>query len=298
VVSLAIVADHFELSVKDTGTGIPEGELPKVFERFHRVQGAPGRSIEGTGIGLALVRELVRQHAGTVRVDSVLGKGSNFVVSIPRGKSHLAEERVLPTSRPVAAPLGLEPFLLDAAHWGVPRGVNPMPAGAAGVAASSGHRSEARVLVAEDNPDMREYLVRLLESRWTVEAVGNGRQALESAVRRPPDLVLSDAMMPELDGVSLLRALRNSANTSTIPVVILSARAGEDAVVTGLDTGADDYVVKPFSARELLSRVATHLELARLRNTVATAVNELAETRAVLRDELSHRQPAAGPRPH
>jgi signal transduction histidine kinase/CheY-like chemotaxis protein len=302
-VTLAIVRDRFELSVKDTGSGIPQAELTKVFERFHRVQGVAGRSFEGSGIGLALVQELVRQHAGSVRVDSVLGRGSNFVVSIPRGKSHLPEQRVFPGRGLSESPLNADAFLFEAAHWGVPPGGSLAPAATSSALAStaSGHPfvspSEGRVLVAEDNADMRDYLARLLASRWTVEAVANGRQALELALSRPPDLVLSDAMMPEMDGVSLLKALRKNAKTRTIPVVMLSARAGEEAVVAGLDTGADDYIVKPFSARELISRVATHLELARLRQSVATTANELAETRAALRDELAHRQ-AGGHGPH
>jgi signal transduction histidine kinase/CheY-like chemotaxis protein len=293
-VTLGMVDDDFELSVKDTGTGIPEDELAKVFERFHRVQGATGRSIEGTGIGLALVRELVRQHGGSVRVHSILGEGSTFVVKIPRGKSHLPGERIFPSSGAAPSSFIQESFLFEAAHWNLPPGVSPLPpAPGQDLAASSAqvsHRNAARVLVAEDNADMREYLVRLLSTRWTVEAVGNGKQALESALRRPPDLILTDAMMPVMDGVRLVRALRNNVKTTTIPVVMLSARAGEEAVVAGLDTGADDYIVKPFSARELISRVATHLDLARLRHNVATTAYELAHTQAALHDELARKR--------
>jgi signal transduction histidine kinase/CheY-like chemotaxis protein len=289
-VTLAIVDGHFELSVKDTGTGIPEDALPKVFERFYRVQGAPGRSIEGTGIGLALVQELVRQHGGSVRVHSVVGAGSTFVVRIPRGKSHLPRGRVFPSTG--AAPLARsqESFLFEAAHWNLPPGISLLPPASAPASGPASQRTKVRVLVAEDNADMREYLMRLLSSRWTVEAVGNGHQAFESALSRPPDLIVTDAMMPVMDGVELVRALRSNLETSTIPVVMLSARAGEESVVAGLDTGADDYVVKPFSARELISRVATHLELARLRHNVATAAYELAQTRAALRDELARKQ--------
>jgi light-regulated signal transduction histidine kinase (bacteriophytochrome) len=145
------------------------------------------------------------------------------------------------------------------------------------------------VLIADDNADMREYLTRLLSARWSVEVVGDGQAALEAALRRPPDLVLSDVMMPRLDGVALLRALRADPKTRTVPVVLLSARAGEEAVVGGLETGADDYLVKPFSARELTSRVATHLELARLRRRATEAATELAETRAALLEDLDRK---------
>jgi signal transduction histidine kinase/CheY-like chemotaxis protein len=290
-VRLAIAGDHFQLSVKDTGAGIPEHELPKIFERFHRVQGVAGRSFEGTGIGLALVQELVRQHIGSIRVESVVGKGSNFVVSIPRGKSHLPPQRVF-VSNAVLAPPSAEPFLLEASHWTLPPDVHLAPVSAQRSASPSAfaHGTEGGVLVVEDNADMREYLVRLLAPRWNVEAVGNGKQAFESAVRRRPALIVTDAMMPVMDGASLLRAIRNNAATNTIPVIMLSARAGEEAVVAGLDTGADDYVVKPFSARELISRVATHLELSRLRQNVATTTLELAATRAELRDELASKR--------
>src|SRR5207244_714922 len=137
-------------------------------------------------------------------------------------------------------------------------------------------------LVADDNSDMREYLVRLLAPRWAVEVVADGEAALASSLERPPDLILSDVMMPRMDGVALLRALRADPRTNTIPVVLLSARAGEEAVVAGLETGADDYLVKPFSARELVSRVATHLEMVRVRRVATDVANELAATRATL----------------
>jgi light-regulated signal transduction histidine kinase (bacteriophytochrome) len=145
------------------------------------------------------------------------------------------------------------------------------------------------VLVADDNPDMRAYLVRLLSAHWSVEAVEDGRAALESALARAPDLVLSDVMMPRMDGVNLVRALRAEAATKTLPVILLSARAGEEAVVGGLETGADDYLVKPFSARELVSRVGTHLEMARVRRAAIDAANELATTRAALLADLERK---------
>jgi signal transduction histidine kinase len=286
---------HVELSVKDTGTGIPAEELPKVFDRFHRVAGAQGRSFEGSGIGLALVQELVRQHGGSVRVESIVGEGSTFVVSIPTGSDHLPKDRVTVAGELEAELTGAAPFLLEATHWIAGGRVAPTdavsPGGQAGSAsaAPSSRTSYARVLVADDNADMREYLVRLLASRWTVEAVGDGRAAFESAVERPPDLILSDVMMPRMAGVGLLRALRANAKTSTIPVLLLSARAGEDAILSGLETGADDYLVKPFSARELLSRVGTHLEIARVRRVATEAATELAETRAALLEDLTRK---------
>jgi signal transduction histidine kinase len=278
-----------ELSVSDTGTGIPPEELPKIFDRFHRVEGARGRSFEGTGIGLALVQELVKHHGGSVRVDSVVGKGSTFSVTIPRGEAHLPKDRVALAGPRLAGTAGAAPWLLEAEHW-----VRQPPVDAAAAreqAADLGPRSgsQARVLVADDNVDMRAYLVQLLASRWSVQAVENGAAALEAALREPPDLVLSDVMMPKMDGVELLRALRAEASTRMIPFILLSARAGEEAVVTGLDTGADDYLVKPFSARELLSRVETHLKMARVRRAAEEAARELAETRAAMLEDVERR---------
>jgi signal transduction histidine kinase len=293
---LNAVDGNVELSVKDTGTGIAAEELPKIFDRFYRVQGAQGRTFEGTGIGLALVQELVRLHGGSVQVTSVVGEGTTFVVAIPRGSDHLPKDRVSHHGALTMETLGPAPFVLEARQWGMRGGVNATKGGPAGHRALSAAKAlpvvqnrESRVLVADDNADMREYLVRLLESRWTVEAVEDGQAALELALQRPPDLILSDVMMPRMDGVGLLRALRANVKTSTIPVVLLSARAGEDAMVSGLETGADDYLVKPFSARELLSRVGTHLEMARLRRTAVEAATELAETRAELLEDLDRK---------
>jgi signal transduction histidine kinase len=252
---------EIRLSVSDTGTGIPSHELPKIFERFHRVEGARGRSFEGTGIGLALVHELAKQHGGSVRVDSTVGKGTTFLVTIPR-RAEPSGDRPATSSDVIGARTAS--YALEAAHWG---------AGGSIAAAASGASlppvARARVLVADDNADMREYLVRLLSPRWAVETAEDGQAALEACLRQPPDLVLSDVMMPRMDGVGLLGALRANPKTSTVPIVLLSARAGEEAIVGGFETGADDYLVKPFAARELLARVQTHLAMATLRRAWA-----------------------------
>src|SRR5258708_15417878 len=137
--------------------------------------------------------------------------------------------------------------------------------------ATQGRTGHARILVADDNADMRAYLTHILGERWQVEAVADGAAALAAALARPPDLIVADVMMPGLDGVALLRALRADPVTRVIPVLMLSARAGEEATVEGLDAGADDYLTKPFAARELLARVRTHLALASARGEVARA---------------------------
>jgi signal transduction histidine kinase len=274
--------DHVEFSVRDTGTGIPEPELPRMFERFHRVAGARGRSFEGSGIGLSLVHELVRLHGGSVRVASELGRGTTFVVSIPTGSAHLPADRVLSTVLPAtggAAAVAAQ--VLEAKQWIQPVG-EPAAAGDLGEAEPihaplGGVRG--RLVVADDNADMRRYLGRLLAPYWDLTFAANGKEALEAAVAMPPDLVLSDVMMPEMDGVALLAALRADERTKTVPVILVSARAGEEARLAGLETGADDYLVKPFAAREVVTRVRTHVEMARVRKL---AYEELKRTQAQL----------------
>ncbi|WP_437281553.1 ATP-binding protein [Sorangium sp. So ce375] len=274
-VSLRAYPDHVELAVRDTGTGIPADELPRIFERFHRVHGARSRSIEGTGIGLSLVQELVRAQGGSLRASSVVGQGSTFTVTLPRGRAHLAQERIASAAAQAPSAASAHLHVIEASQWSSQGRGGEAPGGPEARAAAPGQRpredGEGRILVADDNADMREYLVHLLTPRWRVEVASDGRAALEAALARPPDLVVSDVMMPELDGVSLLRELRADPRTSMVPVVLVSARAGEDAVVEGLDTGADDYLVKPFSPRELLARVRTQIEMARMRRRAVEA---------------------------
>jgi PAS domain S-box-containing protein len=256
--------DHVELLVSDTGIGIPEHELPRVFERFHRVEGAHGRSFEGTGIGLALVQEVVHLHGGSVRVDSVLGRGSTFTVSIPLGSAHLPQDQIASPRDAAGAGSGGDatPLLLEASQW--------LPA-TAPAAVDAPPTARERILVVDDNADMRSYIASLLRPHWTVETVADGEAALASVKAAAPNLVLSDVMMPRMDGFALLRALRASPATRGIPVILLSARAGEEAVVDGLERGADDYLLKPFSARELLTRVRAHFDAARVRTSALRA---------------------------
>jgi signal transduction histidine kinase len=274
-VSLTWCDGHAELRVRDTGTGIPEDELPRIFERFHRVENARGRSFEGTGIGLALVHDLVKLHGGSVRITSAEGKGTTFIVTIPGGTAHLPPDQVTDKADMSRQELhGASPYLLEASQWVSRRddrvGQVPPSAGksAAPVASESSSASAeaGRILVVDDNADMRDYLGRLLRPYWQVEVVGDGLAAVASATAHPPDLILSDVMMPGLDGFGLVRELRANSQTSTIPVVLLSARAGEESVLEGLDHGADDYLAKPFTTPELMARVRTHLTMARARN--------------------------------
>jgi signal transduction histidine kinase len=255
------------LDVADTGCGIPEKELPHVFERFHRVAGAIGRTHEGTGIGLALVRELVELHGGRVSVESRVGHGSTFRVAIPKGFSHLPPAAVSQTPCDAHADVDAVAHAADMAAWFASDAATAVvPGPASDGSEPPGTIARARVLVVDDNPDLRAYIANLLAPTYTVVTAVDGVEALETIRVDPPDLVLSDVMMPRLDGVGLVRELRADPRTHTIPVILVSARAGEESAVEGLDVGSDDYLVKPFSARELLARVRTHLTLSRARH--------------------------------
>ena len=282
-VELADRGASVELAVRDTGIGIPPEELERVFDRFHRIENVRARTHEGSGIGLALVQELVRLHGGSVRVDSTPGRGSVFTVTVPRGVAHLPAERV--ASAPSGAgPAGIgELFLEEALGW-LPD-VEPTVEDAA-APRDDAPAGSARILVADDNADMREYVSRLLRTRWQVEAVADGATALTALRARPPALVLADVMMPGLDGFALLRAVREDPAIRDTPVVLLSARAGEESRIEGLEAGADDYVTKPFSARELLARVESTLRLRELRERAE------AERRSLLNLEQAARREA------
>ncbi len=258
-----------ELRVVDTGVGIPARELPRMFDRFHRVEVPEARTYEGSGIGLALVKELVQLHGGHITVTSQEGAGTAFTVSIPMGRAHLPADRIgAGHAAGGAAPAArAEPFVQEALRW-----MDGSGSDGQGVAEQSRRPLpaedepwDARVLIADDNADMREYLARLLGQHWHVETASDGVRALEAAQRRRPDLILTDVMMPKLDGFGLLRELRRQPLLAETPVILLSARAGEESRVEGLEAGADDYLVKPFAAKELLARVRSHLEGARLR---------------------------------
>ncbi|MEU9830937.1 SpoIIE family protein phosphatase [Streptosporangium sp. NPDC048047] len=297
--------EHALVTVTDTGAGIPAEELPGLFERFYRVPGAPSRSHEGVGIGLALVRELVAMHGGRIEVTSRVGAGTTFAISLPYGSAHLPPEQVAEAATPYemepvdawppppepgapfpvapAAPVVLpdrrgpdgrdatdDPLPDDADHPLPGNADHPLPDGVDGP-------PPGRIVVADDNDDMRDYLVRLLRPYWTVTAVADGAAALEAARTWAPDLVVSDVMMPGMDGLELVRRLRADPATRTVPIVLLSARGSREEAFAGLAAGADEYLVKPFPARELLGRVRGILRLAEARSRHNRRLRELTE---------------------
>jgi signal transduction histidine kinase/DNA-binding response OmpR family regulator len=270
-VSLRQNGERIALAVRDSGTGIAAAELPHVFERFRRIEGARSRTHEGTGIGLALVQELVKLHGGEIGVESVEGQGSTFTVSIPCGKAHLPAERIGGEQTLASTAAGAEPYVEEALRWlpgpGSPPVMLPDHEPAPRRFASPAQpATPERIVWADDNADMREYVRRLLSTRYEVIAVADGEAALAAVRAHRPDLVLADVMMPKLDGLGLVRALRAQPDTRALPVILLSARAGEDSRIEGMDAGADDYLHKPFTARELLARISARLELGQLQS--------------------------------
>jgi PAS domain S-box-containing protein len=260
------------LTVKDTGVGIPAEELPRMFERFHRVPNVVGRTHEGTGIGLSLVNELVKLHGGTITVDSAPDKGSTFTVIIPTGKSHLPATQVGDSTKKNLSSVYSGAFIKEAESLLESNSINQgddkfelddilyssQPNG-------EGTTKEADILIVDDNADMRTYLQHLLQVHFNVRTAENGKVALEKVAKQRPDLILSDIMMPVMDGKQMIRELKLTPQMARIPVILLSARAGEEARIDGLEAGADDYMVKPFSAKELLSKIKSQIAIARTR---------------------------------
>ena len=292
-VTLKPVDDTVELRVRDTGVGIPEEQRERVFERFHRIESVAARTHEGTGIGLALVQELVKLHGGSVRVETALGIGSTFTVTIPRGSAHLPPERIDVTRSLTSTGIRPQAYVEDALRW-----LPHAPTAAAQVAMSAERPSltlshepapgvdPELIVLADDNADMRDYLADLLGGRYEVHPVADGLEAMEAARQLRPALVLADVMMPRLDGFGLLRGIRDDPTLCSTPVILLSARAGEESRLEGLQADADDYLVKPFTGRELLARVSTHVNMARLRRVTAEREERLRNEAELERQKL------------
>ena len=283
-VRLETIGDDAVLSVEDTGIGIAPDDLGRIFDRFHRIENARARSAEGTGIGLALVAELVALHGGAVTATSAVEVGSTFVVRLPRGRTHLPADHV---SDEAASPglTELEPFVTETLGWldgGAPVGGTPDDDEDGERPVDSGDSRTAEVLVVDDNADMRSYVTRVLDRRFRTRAAGNGAEALAAIAERRPDLVVSDIMMPEVDGYELVRRLRADERHADLPVMLLTAQAGSRSELRGVNVGADDYLVKPFSADELLARVDARLAATkdrRLRQSLSGLAERLLRSR-------------------
>lgn len=241
-----------EIIVADTGIGIPEEKLERVFDRFYQVDSSSTRAKSGTGIGLSLTKELVELHRGYIHVQSKVGEGSTFVVGLPVGSGKYAPGEIAepaPGADSAGGPF-MAPVEEGMEEGGSPEGVR-------------GPASAPIVLIVEDNAELRRYVREYLESVYRVAEAADGVEALDRAVALVPDLVITDIMMPRMDGVELCRRLKSDERTSHIPLILLTARASGESKVEALETGADDYIVKPFDARELMVRVRNLIETRR-----------------------------------
>lgn len=262
---------HVMFSITDTGVGIAEKHISQIFDRFHRVQGPKARTYEGTGIGLSLVKKLVEIHHGEIGVSSELGQGTHFYIMIPKGKEHLPADKIAVAddgwqhyNRSGSFIATIQPWKETDSQFDV----SDFYAETTILPSSISHtdqKERPHILVADDNSDMREYLTRLLSPHFQVSAVEHGLQALAFLEKNKIDLVLSDIMMPEMDGLTLLSTLKSDPTYRHLPFTLLSARAGEEARVEGLQQGADDYLTKPFLGRELIARIEARIEISRLR---------------------------------
>ncbi len=236
-----------EITISDSGIGIPASEIDKIFNRFYQVDPTHTREHEGSGIGLALTKELVEVHKGTITVQSKEGEGSTFIVQLPIGKKDDYSSESIDLSQ--------EKELERVALLDVARSVDSTKF----VADAEGDQRPL-ILIVEDNTDMRHHIrTRLGDDYRTLEAV-NGVDGVEKAIEAIPDLVISDVMMPKMDGNTLCRTLKQDEKTSHIPIILLTAKAGSESKIEGLETGADDYLIKPFDAKELRVRIKNLIE--------------------------------------
>lgn len=235
------------ISVRDTGIGIPDNQLNHVFDRFYQVDNSQTRSYEGSGIGMALAKELVELHHGTISVESKEGKGSTFTVRLPLDKGYLGQEEII------------EPGELKKEEKASQEIISEGKFEAIGmIEVVNGTRPV--LLIVEDNTDMRNYISKTLSDSYQIIEAGNGREGVEKAGEFLPDLIISDIMMPEMDGYKLCELIKTKEITSHIPVILLTAKADQQSRLTGLERHADDYLLKPFDADELKLIVRNRIE--------------------------------------
>jgi signal transduction histidine kinase/CheY-like chemotaxis protein len=239
------VSEDCRIRVTDTGIGIAQDDLNRLGERFFRADTARGRSVEGTGIGLSLVRGLVKLQRGTLQIDSEPDHGTTVTIRVPRSTGDTPVDH---------APAGLDdnPYVIEAGQW----------LASAPIDGASGDDGRQLVLIADDNADMRAHLERVLSVLWRTVSVADGEAALDTARELRPAAVVTDVMMPRLDGFSLVAAIRADPELAATPVVMLSARAGAEAVRDGYAGGADDYLPKPFRSDELVNRLSARISAA------------------------------------
>jgi signal transduction histidine kinase/DNA-binding NarL/FixJ family response regulator len=260
-------AGVLDISVSDTGPGIPREQLSYIFDRFYQSDSTSEHHRKGSGIGLSIAQEIIELHQGKINVHSHEGKGTEFIIRLPMGSAHLSPEQIVVRAEP-ATPKKIPGELL------VPQAQDRKVAVEAddttGAAPEMGTGStdplqpdKEIILVIEDSDDVKEYIKSSLEPQYKVVEASGGSEGLQKAKEIIPDLIISDVMMPGFDGYRLCRELKNCIDTSHIPIILLTARAAEDSIVKGLETGADDYITKPFSTKILSARIKNLIDLRR-----------------------------------
>lgn len=238
-----------QIKIRDTGIGIPGSELPKLFDRFYQVDSSHTREQEGTGIGLALTEELVHLHKGSIKVDSKEGEWTEVTVEIPLGREHLTDEEIL------------EPLETVEEKEGILEEDYPIPAMREEGFVDDIIIDKTIILIVEDNADVREYIKDSISDEYHVVEAVNGEQGVKKAVRYIPDLIISDVMMPKMDGYELTKQIKLDEKTSHIPVILLTAKSSKENIFEGLETGADAYLTKPFEIKELQIRIKNLIEV-------------------------------------
>jgi signal transduction histidine kinase/DNA-binding response OmpR family regulator len=265
--SYSPIPGFLEISVSDTGVGIPKEKLEHIFDRFYQVEGSTsdlrGHDYKGTGIGLALAKELVDLHHGRIDVHSSEGKGTEFIIRLPMGKEHLKPVEIVELPE---TPSGLKKPGKIPARYMTEEGENEeKPTEAYEDKKDIDKEQEAQeknvILVVEDNADVRKYIRGPLEPFYTVVEAVNGREGIHMAKEIIPDLVISDIMMPEADGYELCRELKTDIKTSHVPIILLTAKASAESIIEGLEIGADDYITKPFNTKILIARIKNLIDL-------------------------------------
>jgi len=258
-----------EISIFNSGAGIPTNELDKIFNRFYQVDESYAKDSEGSGIGLALTKELVEAHHGEIRVESELNKGTTFLVWLPIGRENFKAEEIvdeLPKEKRILdiplSPLDevVDPSIMEVQESLPDEDVLADITVQEPVTKSQASKSAPLLLIVEDNPDVTSYISSFLEKDYRIITSENGKEGLKMTLDKFPDLIISDVMMPVMDGIELCRKLKSDERTSHIPVILLTAKVDMDSKIEGLEFGADDYVTKPFEARELHARVKNLIE--------------------------------------
>jgi CheY-like chemotaxis protein len=256
------LSGFLEISVRDTGIGIPKDQLIHIFERFYQAEGADlqGLKHKGSGIGLALTKELVTLHHGRINVHSQEGKGTEFIIRLPLGDRHLKPHEIVPVESPAPRWKSRQIPAILAAY---PMEKEEFDSMEVDKDLSVEGKEKNLILVVEDHAEVRDYIRGALEPDYIVKEALNGREGINKAKELIPDLVISDIMMPVPDGYELCRVLKNDISTSHIPIILLTAKASEESVVHGLETGADDYITKPFNTKILQARIKNLIDLRR-----------------------------------